>query len=315
MDMQVQREIRLASSYGDSLPPIVVAQTLHAIVPAARSATFMAIEGRGRLGSGRPPKWATDVADIRFRDAIPVQNVMVLRFVVPRLGQAAPHLYEQRDFWRDPPPQDTTSIDLLEAVIRDVAAENRDSDTFDQSVLRDVQRFGKVVESGDISLAFTAPGQSKRPTEITRKTMEHVKALNRVTPIPHQVRIVGTLDMIRASTQGFGLKLDDGSELAGIYEHGGISDLEPLFRKRVVVNGNLVYRPSGRPLRLDATRLRIADGESSLWSRLPGSPVEKFDVGELRQPQTKKSGVGAILGQWPGDEDDKEIGEKLNSLS
>jgi hypothetical protein len=81
------------------------------------------------------------------------------------------------------------------------------------------------------------------------------------------------------------------------------------------VNGNLVYRPSGRPLRLDATRLRIADGESSLWSRLPGSPVEKFDVGELRQPQTKKSGVGAILGQWPGDEDDKEIGEKLNSLS
>jgi hypothetical protein len=315
MDMHVQKEIRLTSSYGDRLPPIIVAHALHAIVPAARSATFMAIEGRGRLGSGRPPKWAAEVADIRFRDASPVQDVMVLRFVAPRLGQAAPHLYKQRDFWREPPPQEATSIDLLEAVIRDVAAENRDSDTFDQSVLRDIQRFGKVVESGDISLAFTALGQSARPTEITQKTIEHVKALNRVTPVPHQVRVVGTLDMIRASTQGFGLKLDDGSELSGIYEHGDISDLQPLFRKRVVVNGNLVYRPSGRPLRLDATHLRMANGESSLWSRSPSSPVEKLDIRQLRQPQTKKSGVGAILGQWPGDENDEEIGEKLNVLS
>src|SRR5262249_26968012 len=132
---------------------------------------------------------------------------------------------------------------------------------------------------------------------------------------PHQVRIVGTLDMIRASTQGFGLKLDDGSELAGIYERGDISDLEPFFRKRVIVSGNLVYRPSGRPLRLDTTYLRTADGESSVWSRLPGSPVERLDVRELRQPQTKKTGVNAILGQWPGDEDDEEVGEKLSSLS
>jgi hypothetical protein len=315
MDTHVQREIRLSSSYGDSLPPTIVAHALHAIVPAARSATFMAIEGRGKLGGGRPPKWATEVADIRFRNASPVQDVMVLRFVAPQLGQAAPHLYKQRDFWREPPPQEATSIDLLEAVVRDVSAENRDSDTFDQSVLRDIQRFGKVVERGDVSLAFAIFGQSKRPTEITRTTIEHVKALNRVTPVPHQVRVVGTLDMIRASTQGFGLKLDDGSELAGIYEQGDIAELQPLFRRRVVVNGNLVYRPSGRPLRLDATRLRLANGESSLWSRLPSSPIEKLDVRHLRQLQTKKTGVGAILGQWPGDESDEEISEKLNVLS
>jgi len=43
--------------------------------------------------------------------------------------------------------------------------------------------------------------------------------------------------MIRASTQGFALKLDDGTEVAGIYEKGEIAELQPLFRKRVSVNG------------------------------------------------------------------------------
>jgi len=123
------------------------------------------------------------------------------------------------------------------------------------------------------------------------------------------------LDMIRASTQGFALQLDDGSEIAGIYEKGEIVDLQPLFRQRVVVNGILVYRPSGRPLRVDATYVGLAQSESSFWSRLPAPVHERLEIHRLRQPQTKNTGVGAIIGRWPSDESDEEVAEKLTMLS
>ena len=314
MDRCVQKEIRLAGSFGGSVPPIVVANALHAIVPAARSSTFMAIEGRGRL-SGRPPKWATDVADIRFRGASPTLDEMVLKFLVPRIGQTVPHLYKQRDFWRAPPPEEATSIDLLIDVIRDISIENRDSDAFDQSVLRDIERFGKIFAEGEISVAFTGHQPNELVIEITKTTIDHVRSLSRSTPVSHQVRVVGTLDMIRASTQGFALKLDDGSEIAGIYEKGEIADLQPLFRQRVSVNGTLVYRPSGRPLRIDAMHVKLAGSESSLWSRLPPPPHESLDIYQLRQPQSKKTGFGAIIGRWPSDESDEEVAERLTTLS
>jgi hypothetical protein len=315
MDTCVQQEIRLAGSFGGSVPPIIVASALHAIVPAARSSTFMAIEGRGRL-TGRPPKWAADVVDIRFRGASPARHEMILKFTAPRIGEAVPHLYKQRDFWRAPPPEGATSIDLLIEVIKDVSVENRDSDAFDQSVLRDITRFGRVfAEGGDVSVALSSNGPNEPPVQITKRTIDHVRSLTRSTPVPHKVRVVGTLDMIRASTQGFGLKLDDGSEIAGIYEKGEIADLQPLFRQRVSVNGTLVYRPSGRPLRIDATYVRLADAESSVWSRLPAPPHKHLDIHQMHQPQTKRSGIGAIIGHWPGDESDEEIAEKLAMLS
>jgi hypothetical protein len=314
MDIFVQKEVRLTASFGGGLPPVIVANALRAIVPAARSSTFMAIEGRGRL-TGRPPKWAADVADIRFRGANSVRHEMILKFAAPRLGEAAPHLYKQRDFWRAPPPEDATSIDLLVDAIKDVSIENRDSDAYDQSVLRDIARFGRVFSEGEIGMALSGRRPNEPLVQITKSTIDHVRSLTRSTPAPHQVRIVGALDMIRASTQGFALKLDDGVEISGIYESGEIADLQPLFRQRVSVNGTLVYRPSGRPLRIDATYIRKAETESSFWSRLPAPTNKHLDVFQLHKPQTKRTGVGAIIGQWPGDESDEEVTEKLTTIS
>src|SRR5207249_948989 len=160
----------------------------------------------------RPRKWASEVGDIRFNGAAPLKNEMVLKFAAPRLGIAAPHLYEQRDFWRAPPDKETTPIDLLVNAISEVSKENRDSDAFDQGVLRDIARFRNVVENDDIRLTFMNSIPNHKKIELTSATIEHVRSLSRATPSTHAVRLVGMLDMIRASTQGFALQLDDGSE-------------------------------------------------------------------------------------------------------
>jgi hypothetical protein len=311
----LESEVRLAGSFGGGVPPMIVAGALRAIVPAARSSTFMAIEGRGRL-TGRPPKWAADVADIRFRGATAHHNEMILRFLAPSLGQAAPHLYRQHDFWRLPPDESVTAFDLLFDTLEDVSIENRDSDFFDQDVLRDIARFDKIFAGEDVRIRFKSLHYpNRKPIEITKATIENVKSLRRTTPTSHQVRVVGILDMIRASTQGFALKLDDGSEISGIYEKGEISDLQPLFRQRVVIGGMLIYRPSGKPLRVDATYVRLAGEESSLWSRLPSAPHERLKVHKLAQPQTTKTGLSAVIGRWPSDELEEEVARRLVDLS
>jgi hypothetical protein len=311
----IETEVRLAGSFGDGVRPMIVASALRAIVPAARSSTYMAIEGRGRL-TGRPPKWANEVADIRFRGATAYRDEMILKFLAPPLGQAAPDLYKQHDFWVAPPDESVTSFDLLFDVLEEVSIENRDSNTFDQDVLRDIARFDRVFAEEDVRVGFRSLHYPNRaPIEVTRTTIENVKSLRRTIPTPHQIRIVGNLDMIRASTQGFALKLDDDSEVSGVYEKGDIADLQSLFRKRVVVGGMLVYRPSGRPLRIDAAYVRLATEEGSLWSRLPNTPHQELKIHKLIQPQNKKTGISAVVGKWPGDELEEEITLRLAELS
>ena len=312
MNDPLQNEIRLSGSFGSSVPPEVVAGTLRAVMPAIRSSTYMAIEGRGRL-SGRRPKWASDVTDVRFCGANPDRNEMVLTFYAPNFGEAAPHLYSQRDFWRAPPPMEATAFEMLVNSLQDVALQNLDSEKYDQSVLGDIARFNKVLAEGDLRIQISGV---KQGAEISKKTIDQVRSLSRSMPVPHQVRIVGMLDMIRASTQGFALKLDDGSEISGIYANENIADLQPLFRQRVVVNGALIYRPSGRPLRIDATHIRLsASPESAFWSQLP-TPVQVIDnVRQLHQPQSRKSGVSAVIGRWPSDESDEKIAAELLRIS
>jgi len=104
-------------------------------------------------------------------------------------------------------------------------------------------------------------------------------------------------------------------KLRGFMKEVRLQICKTLFRERVSVNGTLVYRPSSRPLCIDATLVRLAESESSLWSRFPAPPHERLDVYRLRQPQSKRTGVGAVIGQWPSDESDEEITEKLTTLS
>jgi hypothetical protein len=121
--------------------------------------------------------------------------------------------------------------------------------------------------------------------------------------------------MIWQSQQRFVLVLDDGQLIRGVLVDGDLSALAPLFNQRVVVHGRAVYRPSGQLLRLDAQRIDPGADEPALWSRIPEARRQKRDLGTFRQPQTPQTGLGAIIGRWPGEETDEEIRKALEELS
>jgi hypothetical protein len=121
--------------------------------------------------------------------------------------------------------------------------------------------------------------------------------------------------MVRASTQSFALRLEDGQEVRGVLVWGNIVQAASHLNHQVLVLGRAVYRASGRLLRIDADEITGETGEPSFWSRVPPPKRRKFDLAPYHKTQGPRSGMNAIIGRWPGDETDEEIQAALERLS
>lgn len=310
----IEHTLTLSNGYGREVPPAVAGSVLNSIGPLVRSSILMAFEGRGSAAH-RPPKWLAHASNIRFRRAAGRSN-MVFYFAVPTLGEAASELYRQGELWPTRPAPEDTGFDVLCDVLQDVGAEKTDSDRFDDQLLRKVGTFGKVFKLGAERIALSGHRYSaRRPVVVTSATIESAQRLTTSMPRPQAVRLVGTLDMIRVSTQRFAVKLDEGVEVPGVFLNGPMEELRFLLNQRVLITGRVVFRPSGRVLRVDAERVVEGADESSIWSQMPAPAQRGFVTRELHKRQGPRSGVAAIIGRWPGDESDEEIEGQLEAIS
>jgi hypothetical protein len=150
---------------------------------------------------------------------------------------------------------------------------------------------------------------------VTADVIESARDLLGKTPAPQRVRLVGKLDALVASTQRFSVLLDTGEKIDGVFPEDQIDAIQQLWRKRVVVLGTAVYRASGRLLRIDADKLKLGEHEPSIFSQLPAPRGGKLDLSKLRKPQGARSGMAAIMGRWPGNENDEQIEAALEQLS
>ncbi len=300
--------------YGRRVPPQFLGPVLEVIPNIVRHSIRMAVEGRSRA-KGKRPDWLCLAADIRFVGHSG-DDETVLQFEAPALGAAAPKLYEQGEFWPTRPDPSDTGFDLLGDVVTDVAAGNADSERFDPPLLGQVAKLRPAL-SGPFS-AMSITGQRyavDHAALVTATIVETARAFYNDTPSPRRVRLVGKLDMLRASTQAFGLILDDGHEIPGVLTVGDIAGLTPLFKQRVLVLGKAVYRPSGRALRIDADEILAATEQDRFFTTVPPPRRHKFDLTRLLREQPNKKSLAAIFGKWPGDESDEQIEQALKDLS
>ena len=315
---QVPYAVRLSGrgGYGREAPPVPVGQILAQTGPAVRQAILMGFVGRSSP-PGRPPRWLDRAADVRFVGIDgDEQGATILRFEAPRLGEAAEELYRQQEFWSSNPDGDDTGFDLLGDVLGDVAEHREDSGRFDTALLRRIGHFGKVFGRGFDRATLTGHRfGADSPAVLDGATVENARRLDSETPMPQQVRVAGTLDMIRMSSASFELILDDKTRARGVLVAGDGADVPPLAGGRVLVQGVAVYRPSGRLLRIDARRVEPGADAAGFWSKIPPPRRRKFDPRTLRKPQGPTNGVSAFFGTWPGNESDEEWGEIVESLS
>ena len=312
----VTQTITLTSDhhYGRRLPPHALGNALRAIPEVVRGAVSMAFRGRSSVPGPRP-RWLKTATDIRFLDH-QGDDASVLYFEAPKLGDAAPDLYSHQAFWSTRPEPGDTGFDLLGDVLRDVAAHKENSDRFDMRLLGHLVGFKNVLNGTFRELRLDLTGhESKPPAVINSEVILTAQEFQASTPLPQRVRVVGTLDMVRSSTQSFALRLDGGQEVQGDLVQGDINTLTALVGQPVLVLGRAVYRASGNVLRIEADEVQPATDRDRFFATLPKPRRRRFDVGQIVREQSHKKGVEAILGKWPGDETDEEIEQGLEDLS
>lgn len=215
------------------------------------------------------------------------------------------------------PPAEDTGFDLLADVLMDIGRRNADSPAYDPPLLKRIAGMRRLFKQSPFrEFGFTGRRfDAHAPARLAPETVESAKALLGKTPAPQRVRLVGQLDALVASTQQFSLLLDSGEKLIGVFSEEQMDCLRQLWPARVLVLGTAVYRASGKLLRIDAEAVKPGEHESAIFSRLPAPAHAKLDLSKLCKTQGPRSGMAAIMGQWPGDETDEEIAAALERLS
>jgi hypothetical protein len=236
-----------------------------------------------------------------------------LVYCAPTIKEAAPKLLEQPALFGEPlNPDDTAFEYLLDAVV-DVQHEVEESSRYDTDLLEDFARMKGAGKEGVEYLAF--PNVARTTREPADKALaDHACLLLEKTPDPQRVRIVGRLDMVRVSESSFELLIKDGQErLRGVWVG---SDPERLghyitSREPVAVDGDLIYKPNGKQLRLEAMVVRPAEVRDAVFTELPSAGAI---INELRLRNRGALTIGDWIGTWPGDETDEELTKLLETL-
>ncbi len=306
--------LRSSEYCGRRTPAGALGEFLQQLTLAVAQSVRMCFIGSSDL-RGRWPHWLTAASDLRLV-AYTGEDETTLRLEAPWLGDAAPVFYRQREFWPSRPDERDTGLDLLADVISEVAANNADSEKFDAGLLRRLSTFRGLVQKFFPEIVITGRRYpAERPCILSESVVTTADELRAHTPPPRRVRVVGTLDMIRASTRAFAIKLESGQEIQGVFVGHDIEGLRRMWGERVLVVGKAIYRPSGQLLRIDADRVAAASGRDRLFSTIPQPIRRKFDLAQAVRKQVHKRGVAAIFGRWPGDESEEEVWRALEELS
>jgi hypothetical protein len=277
---------------------------LDVLVDGSQGATRFALEGRS-TASGPTPSWARKA---RHFSVLKSARSDVLLVEAPTLREIDPARFHQGDLFKDFDP-DRSTLDLFEEGLADAIAGQADSDRFDDGLVKTYEDFEALFRDGAESVEFI----NGRRLKIEQKGVEQVKRLRGLTPPDQASRTAGKLDAIRHSDRQFTLLLAGGGVLRGVADD--FARLKELVGREVVVHGRAVFKPSGAPLRIEAERIESAsDIDMRLFARAPSSHTRNLDARELRRQQGPRSGVNAIIGQWPGDESDEEFARAVAAL-
>ena len=296
-------------SHGNRVSGTLLRDVLDVLVRGSSGAVRLRFEGRSG-GPGRTPRWVGPATQFEFLGLR--EGSTVIELEAPALGEVAESRLAQKEMF-DEVPRDASGLSLFRESLEEALSGTTDSDRFDPELLETIQGWTNVLSQDIEEIEFgNATGTV---TRIAQPQLETAKRLRRETPPSQRVRVTGWLDAIRHHDRMFTLKLEDGATLRGIAEGVEPEILGALFGKKAVVSAMAVFRPSGRVLRLEADHIEHAGEDFSLWSAEPQPLDQPLDERALRQPQGPRSGLNAIIGQWPGDETDEEIFRALEDLS
>ncbi len=238
----------------------------------------------------------------------------VLTFRVPRFGDAAPDLYAQGRMWDDGPAAEATAFELLGSAVRDVAARRENSNRFDQSLLRHLGSYERLLNRGLSSIAIDDEGLGAKP-RIDRAVVQTAHALSQATPPSRRVRVTGRLDLMGASQGVIKLHVRNNQIVTALWS--GADPIErhhELFNREVVLEGLGIFRPSGTLLRIDADALLAATQQDEFFRDLPIATPARDYLQSAHLRAGEPSAYARLRGSVPAEESDEVFLAALDAL-
>ena len=297
------------SARGIRISADILKDLLIFLVQGAQEAVRLRLEGRSRA-PGKPSAWIERAAAFDFvgLEAGSTQLLLEAR----SLRECAPEVFGQSQFFSEVDPS-RTSLELLSESLNDAVEGREDSDLFDDGLISTFEELESVTAHGIERVEM----DGQRPLSFDRKALHRLGKLRRAIPPDQGVIVAGKLDLLKHRDRIFTLDLEDGTSLRGVISSPefNLRDLGKLWGTQVRISGTAKFRPSGRVLRVETESVVPAPGDISLWSKSPRPIFAPLDERALHVPQGPKSGVSAIFGQWPGDENEEEFLEALRKIS
>jgi hypothetical protein len=229
-------------------------------------------------------------------------------FLAPMLKDAAPDLLNQPSLFGENFIETDTAFEFLQDALSEVRGGLDDGQRFDPDLLTDFRMDGALRNGVSVvQLVGVARKELAPADEVLR---ENAEALLSRTPESKRMRFVGVLDMVKSSNLNFELILSDGQRLKGVWTGEDVAMLGEHWSKSVTIDANIIYKPNGKPLRLEGISVRPPEERDMAFSQLK---LEQPVRGLLSVPKGTLT-VGQLMGSWPGNETDEEIAEVLARL-
>ncbi len=305
-------ELQGPSGLGGSPRPELIGPVLAGLHDTLLDSVRMGFMHSSRM-PGRIPQALQAAAEVRYLGLDGSgDDTTILRFRVPRFGDVAEELFQQRQLWDDGPKPEETAFDLLTQAMKDVRCLAKDSSRFDHALLNRFASYRRTLQRG--LQAIVVDGVDATETRFDETLTEAAESLRRQTPPSRRVRLCGKLDMLGVSRKVMGLYLDDGTPVTALWNAEDFTGLAGYLGKDVTIEGLAMFRPSGKLLRIDADAITSAEAKDAFFSRLPLAGVG-IDYTITARNRSGQSVYASLLGLIPGDETEEDFIQALEEWS
>jgi hypothetical protein len=288
-------------------------RVLGALLKTAERATRLLATGEGDA-KGPRPAWLAKTVDFTVTGLTPGSTILELD--APQIADVAPDAFEQKDFWREVPNGEETSLDLAALAIQEVEREDSSGERFDVSVLEAVMEFKRAVREEGVRFQLIPKDAGRASFELTDATYDRIAERRTQQPEPRAFIVHGTLDEIRHSGGRFRLLMDNGVQLLGRLHAEFLSgeSLRPLWGHPATVEGMVHFKLNGQPRFIEARKISAPAAGDEIFSGLPMVPARLQQESLFPELATKCRDADpmALWGAWPGEEPVEELMAQLD---
>jgi hypothetical protein len=265
---------------------------------------------------GRPLKELSTAWALRIDDEGPDTRAggRVFLALLPKVGEVAPRLFQQRSLFGDDLNPEDTVLDWLGDVTSAVWHEERDSELLDAEILTQLAKYKRSAIEGLDDAVIETRRYRGEPVHLNAALGTRAEDLVQETPPAKIARIKGFLNQMAYLERSLLLNLGTNQKLRVLWEPEDIDDVKPLLGRQVLLEGKLEFRPNGQPLILLADRVREATDRDDVWRELPRSAPALRRQSRRLQPEERHP-LEELNGILDGQVSDEEFTRMVEEFS